>query len=396
MSRAAMTDDASTDCGSGREIYLDHNASTPVLPEVLDAMLPYLREHFGNPSSAHGFGRRARAAVEAARVRVAGLIGAAPERLVFTSGGTEANNLAIRGALAVAGRRGRSHVVTSVAEHPATAAPCTWLEGQGVAVSRVGLVASGEVDRAALAAAIREDTALVTLIHAHNETGVIVPPADAGALAHAHGAWLHLDAAQSVGKHAVAVAELAVDLLSIAGHKLGAPKGVGALYVGSEVELAPLLLGANHERGLRPGTENVASIVGLGVACALAGERLAARRVRFVAQRERLWRGLAGELAGLQRHGDPARCLANTLYLSFPGVTGAELLARAPELAASTGSACHDGDGHAPAVLLAMGVPAATARGALRLSLGPATTEDEIDLAVRSLIAAHRALTRSR
>lgn len=381
-----MTEDLETWSG----IYLDHNASTPVLPEVLEAMLPHLGEHCGNPSSAHAPGRRARAAVEAARAGVAELIGARPEQVVFTSGGTEANNLAIRGALAA--RRGRGHVVTSVAEHPATAAPCTWLEGQGVAVRRVGLVASGQVDRAALAAAIREDTALVSLIHAHNETGVIAAPVDAGALAHARGAWLHLDAAQSVGKHPVRVDELAVDLLSVAGHKLGAPKGVGALYVGDGVELAPLVLGANHERGLRPGTENVASVVGLGVACELARVRLAARLLRFVGQRERLWQGLNAAVAGLQRHGDPALCLANTLYLSFPGVRGAELLARAPAVAASTGSACHDGDGHAPAVLLAMGVPASVARGALRLSLGPTTRDEEIDAAVRALAGAWREL----
>ncbi len=371
-------------------VYLDHNASTPVLPEVLDAMLPHLREHFGNPSSGHVFGRRARAAVEAARAQVAALIGAAPEQLIFSSGGTEANNLAICGALAA--RPARRHLVTSVAEHPATAAPCTWLEGQGVAVSRVGLDAAGQVRADDLAAAIREDTALVTLIHAHNETGVIVPPAQAGSLAHARGAWLHLDAAQSVGKHPVAVAGLAVDLLSIAGHKLGAPKGVGALYVAAGVLLAPLLRGANHERGLRPGTENVASVVGLGVACELARERLAARLARLVAQRERLWRGLAAAVPGLQRHGAPERCLANTLHLRFPGVTGEALLARAPEVAASTGSACHDGDGHAPAVLLAMGVPADAARGALRLSLGPATSDAEIERAQRSLIHAWRSL----
>lgn len=381
-----MTDDTN----SLDPVYLDHNASTPVLPEVLDAMLPYLREHFGNPSSGHEFGRRARAAVEAARAQVAALIGAAPEQVILCSGGTEANNLAIRGALAA--RAARRHLVTSVAEHPATAAPCTWLEGQGVAVSRVGLDAAGQARVDELAAAIREDTALVTLIHAHNETGVIVAPAQAGGLAHARGAWLHLDAAQSVGKHPVAVAELAVDLLSIAGHKLGAPKGVGALFVAPGVELAPLLRGANHERGLRPGTENVASVVGLGVACELARERLAARLARFVAQRERLWQGLAAAVPGLQRHGEPARCLANTLHLRFPGVTGAALLARAPEVAASTGSACHAGDGHAPAVLLAMGVPAEAARGALRLSLGPATSDAEIERAQRSLIHAWRSL----
>lgn len=369
-------------------IYLDHNASTPVLPEALAAMLPYLREHFGNPSSGHAFGRRARAAVELARVQVAALIGAAPDRLIFCSGGTEANNLAIRGVMSVRGDR--RHLVTSVAEHPATAAPCTWLEGQGVAVTRVGLDADGQVRQDELAAAIRDDTALVTLIHAHNETGVILPAAAAARLAHARGAWIHLDAAQSVGKHPVEVASLGVDLLSIAGHKLGAPKGVGVLYVGPHVTLAPLLLGANHEQGLRPGTENVASIVGLGVACEVARRELGERMARFLAQRERLWRALAEAVPGLRRHGEPASCLVNTLHLRFPGVRGEQLLAHAPELAASTGSACHDGHGEAPAVLLAMGVAEHEARGALRLSLGPATADHEIDAVARALVRAWR------
>ena len=372
-------------------IYLDHNASTPLLPEVLAAMLPYLREHFGNPSSGHAFGRRARAAVELARAQVAALIGAAPDSLVFCSGGTEANNLAIRGVIAVRGDR--RHLVTSVAEHPATAVPCTWLEGQGVAITRVGLGADGQVRLDELAAAIRGDTALVTLIHAHNETGVILAAAAAARLAHARGAWIHLDAAQSVGKHPVEVAALGVDLLSIAGHKLGAAKGVGALYVGPCVTLAPLLLGANHERGLRPGTENVASIVGLGVACEVARRELGERIARFLGQRERLWRALAEAVPGLRRHGEPASCLANTLHLRFPGVSGEQLLARAPELAASTGSACHAGHGQAPAVLLAMGVAEHEARGALRLSLGPGTSEQDIDGAALALARAWRSLT---
>ncbi|WP_293273800.1 aminotransferase class V-fold PLP-dependent enzyme [Nannocystis sp.] len=258
-------------------IYLDHNASTPVLPEVLAAMLPYLREHFGNPTSGHAFGRRARAAVELARAQVAMLVGAAPDQLIFCSGGTEANNLAIRGVMSVRGDR--RHLVTSVAEHPATAAPCTWLEGQGVAVTRVGLGADGQVREDELAAAIGDDTALVTLIHAHNETGVILAAAAAARLAHARGAWIHLDTAQSVGKHPVEVAALGVDLLSIAGHKLGAPKGVGALYVGPCVTPRAAAARGESRSGACGRAPNVASIVGLGVACEVArrelGERIA-------------------------------------------------------------------------------------------------------------------------
>ena len=371
-------------------IYLDHNATTPVLPEVVDAMLPYLREHFGNPSSGHVFGRRAREAVEAARARVAALLGCAAAELVFTAGGTEANNLAIRGVLAACGDR--RHLVTSCAEHPATAEPCAWLADHGVAVTRVGLDPRGQVRHDEVAAALRGDTALVTLIHAHNETGAVLPVTDLAARVHARGARLHLDAAQSVGKLRVDVAALDVDLLSLAGHKLGAPKGVGALYLRRGVALAPLVRGAGHEHGLRPGTENVAGIVGLGVACELAGRGLEARAAVLVALRERLWRRLAAQVPGLVRHGDPDACLPNTLHLRFPAVVGGELLARAPEVAASTGSACHDGHLQAPAVLLRMGVPEAAARGAVRLSLGRGTDEAQVDRAAAALVRAWRSL----
>ena len=372
-----------------RPIYLDHNATTPLLPEVLDAMLPYLREHFGNPSSGHAYGREAHAAIDRARARVAALIGADDDEIVFTSGGTEANNLAIRGATTA--RPERRHVVTTAIEHPATARPCAWLEGQGWRVDRLGVDADGRVRPDDARAALRGAPALLTVIHAHNETGVIQPVEDLAALAREAGALVHTDAAQSLGKVALAVTSLGVDLLSIAGHKLYAPKGVGALYVRRGAPLAPLLLGAGHERGLRPGTENVAAIVGLGVACELAGRDLGRTAARIRGQRDRLWQLLAAAVPGLALNGDRERRLPNTLSVRFPGTTGAEVLAGAPEVAASTGSACHDGHAQAPAAIVAMGVLEADALGTVRLTLGRGTTDDDVATAAAALVRGHAA-----
>ena len=273
-------------------IYLDYNATTPVDAAVLDAMLPYLRGEFGNPSSAHTLGGRAHDAVEAARAEVAALIGAAPDEVVFTSGGTEASNIAIRGAVRSDNRR--RDVVTSTIEHPATEACCAFLEGEGYKVTRIPAETNGLIDPARVAAAIDSKTALVTIIHAQNEIGTIQPIADIAAAARRHGALVDVDAAQSVGKIAVDVNELGADLLSIAGHKLYAPKGVGVLYIRHGVELPPLLLGAGQERGRRPGTENVPYIVALGEASRVAGAMLEREAKRFS--------GLTGDLfAALQR-----------------------------------------------------------------------------------------------
>ncbi|MGB5133518.1 MAG: aminotransferase class V-fold PLP-dependent enzyme, partial [Steroidobacteraceae bacterium] len=259
-------------------IYLDHNATTPVLPEVVDAMLPYLREHFGNPSSDHVYGRRAQEAVARARRQVADLLGADRDEVIFTSGGTEANNLAIRGSIEARGER--RHLVTTVIEHPATEQTCAWLASHGMRVTRIGVDGDGRARVEEARAAIDAETALVTVMHSNNETGVLQPVEELAGLAHERGAMLHTDAAQSVGKVALNVRELGVDLLSVAGHKLYAPKGVGALFIRRGTPIAPLLVGGGHERGLRPGTENVASIVGLGMACEIAGrdmEMVAAR-----------------------------------------------------------------------------------------------------------------------
>lgn len=372
-------------------IYLDHNATTPLLPEVVDAMLPYLREHFGNPSSGHVYGRRAHDAVEAARVQVASLVGAAPSEIVFTSGGTEANNLAIRGT--EASRPDRAHVVTSVIEHPATANPCRLLERRGSEVTWLGVDHTGRVREEDVRQALTEKTALVTLMHANNETGTFQPVADVSPAVHETGALLHTDAAQSVGKVAVWVDELGVDLLSIAGHKLYAPKGVGALYVRSGVVIEPMLRGAGHERGLRPGTENVASIVGLGAACEIAAASLAEESARVRALRDELWSLLQEQIPGLELNGHETLRLPNTLNVRFPGVRGSAMLAATSEIAASTGSACHESGESASAVLLAMGLPSTEALGSVRLSLGRATTAEDAHRAAAVLVQAWKALT---
>jgi cysteine desulfurase len=370
-------------------IYLDHNATTPILPEALDAMLPYLRAHFGNPSSGHVYGARARAAVERARAQVAALLGADPVEIVFTSGGTEANNLAIRGAMEGSAR---AHVVTSVIEHPATAAPCAWLAQHQRRVTRLGVDGDGRVRIDEARAAIDDHTALVTVMHSNNETGVLQPIAELASLARARGALVHCDAAQSIGKVALDMNELEVDLLSLAGHKLYAPKGVGALYVRGGTALAPFTLGADHERGLRPGTENVASIVALGAACEALGRDLGAARARMERLRDRLWTRLSAAVPGLVLNGHATLRLPNTLNLRFPSTSGPALLAGTPEVAASTGSACHAGADRASAVILAMGVAPDAALGSVRLTLGRATTESEIDRASDALARAWQKL----
>ena len=371
-------------------IYLDHNATTPILPEVADAMLPHLREHFGDPSSGHIYGGRARNAVARARQQVAALLGCDDDEVVFTSGGTEANNLAIRGVTEA--REGRSHVVTTVIEHPATERPWGWLERHGWSVTRVGVDADGRAHVDQAREAIDGDTALVTVMHSNNETGVLQPVAELVELADAAGAVVHTDAAQSLGKVPVRVRELGVDMLSVAGHKLYGPKGVGALYVRRGTSIVPFALGAGHERGLRPGTENVASIVGLGVACEAAARDREVVAARMRALRDALWRQLAATVPGLQLNGHRELRLPNTLSVRFPNASGTALLAGAADVAASTGSACHEGHESASAVILAMGVTPQDALGSVRLTLGRSTTEFDIERATAALVRAWRQL----
>jgi len=373
-------------------IYLDHNATTPVHPEVLEAMLPWLNEHFGNPSSTHVYGRRAHEAVEQAREQVDAILGCQADEVFFTSGGTEANNLAILGSTEAAAER-RRHVVTSGVEHPATTRPCERLEHNGWEVTRLPVDGDGTVRVDDVRALVRGNTALVSVMLANNETGTLMPIHEISQVAHSRGALVHTDAAQAVGKIPVRVDKLRVDLLSVAGHKLYAPKGVGALFVRRGTPIRPVLLGAGHERGLRPGTENVPYIVGLGKACQIAARDLEEESARVRALRDELWELLSLEVPGIRLNGHPTERLPNTLNVSFPGVSGSVVLGAAPEVAASTGSACHEGAESPSAVLLAMGLEAATALGAVRLSLGRGTSRSQVLEAARVLVRAWKVVS---
>jgi len=371
-----------------RPIYLDYNATTPVAPEVLEEMLPYLREEFGNPSSNHVYGRRAHEAIERARARVASLIGAGADEIIFTASGTEATNLAIRGAAHALPDRRR--IVTSAFEHPATAETCASLERNGFSVHRVPVGQDGRVRTETFEPFLGASTALVTVLHAHNEVGTIQPITEIAEHVRRHGAAMHADAAQTLGKIPVDVDALGVDLLTIAGHKLYAPKGIGALYIRSGTALAPVLTGARHENGRRPGTENVPGIVALGKACEIAERRMASERMCVRSLRDHLLGRLRERIPGLVLHGHPTERLPNTLFLSFPGVSGSRLLESIPELAASTGSACHSGSEAPAASLVAMGVPENQAVGPVRLSLGRPTTVEETERAADLLATAWR------
>jgi cysteine desulfurase len=379
-----------------RPIYLDYNATTPVDPAVLEAMLPWLRAEFGNPSSLHTYGRVAHDAVARARAEVAQLIGAHDDEIVFTGGGTEATNHALKGSAFAelrhpAGRRLR--IAYSAVEHPATIATAQALQQFGFTLRAVAVDRLGIIDLEALSVALREPTLLVSIMHANNETGVIQPVLAVSAASRAAGALVHVDAAQSAGKIPVDVTALGADLLTLAGHKLYAPKGIGALYVRRGVRLEPLIHGAGQESGRRAGTESVPYIVGLGTACRIAASELSALTARLQDLRDRLWSLLA---AGLGEHvmlnGYPAERLPNTLNACFIGLVGAELLAAIPEIAASTGSACHDGRVSVSPVLAAMKVDASAAAGAVRLSLGRQTTREEVDRAAQLLVTRAREL----
>lgn len=366
-------------------IYLDHNATTPVHDEVVQAMLPFFTEHFGNPSSGHVYGERPRAAIAHAREQVGSLLGCPPHAILFTSGGTESNHLAIQG-LEAAGRR---VAVTSQVEHPATYAA---LERTGWDVRELPVDASGRVVASVAAAYIDQDTSLVTVMLANNETGAIQPIRALADAAHACGAYVHTDAAQAVGKIPVDVDTLGADLLSIAGHKLYAPKGVGALYVRPGTPLGVLQGGGGQESGRRGGTENVALIVGLGQAAEVARRDLDAESTRVRQLRDLLWHRLRDAIEGLALHGPNDDRLPNTLNVGFPGVSGRALLASTPQIAASTGSACHE-HGEAPSgVLTAMGYRRDEALGAVRLSLGRKTDAEAIHRAADALVDAYRTL----
>jgi len=364
-------------------IYLDYNATTPVDPAVVEAMIPYLSHHFGNPSSTHRYGQAAHQAVDTARTQVAQLLGCAPAEIIFTGGGSESDNLAMRG-VALAQRTRGDHIITQVAEHPAVLQACRALtQLHGFRVTYLPVDGSGCVNPADVAAAIDEKTVLITIMHANNETGTLQPIAEIARIARQHGVLMHTDAAQSVGKIPTQVAELGVDLLTIAGHKLYAPKGIGALYVRHGVQLEPVIYGGGQEAGLRAGTEQVASIVALGTACMLAQQQLAESLPRLQRLRDQLHKQLEQRLPrALYVNGHPSKRLPNTLNISVEGIIGEEVLAATPEIASSTGSACHEGSTEPSAVLMAMGLSRTRALGALRLTLGRWSTEEEIAQAV--------------
>jgi cysteine desulfurase len=362
-------------------IYLDYNATTPIDPAVADAMEPYLRGQFGNPSSDHAYGYRTRAAVQTAREQLAALLGAAPEEVVFTGGGSEADNLAIKGVAYALRARG-NHLITSPVEHPAVAEPLRFLERQGYAVTILPVDADGQVDPTQVAAAITERTILVSIMHANNEVGTLQPIRAIAEIAHAHGVLVHTDAAQTIGKLPVRLPDLGVDLLTVAGHKFYASKGIGALIVRQGVPLEPLIHGAGHEGGRRAGTENVPYVAGLGRAAELARERLPEYQERVGALRDTLHRRILERVPSAILNGHPVERLPNTLNLSFPGMNAAALLAAIrDQVACSTGSACHAGHAAPSQVLLAMGRDAGLAAAALRLSLGWATTAEEVQQA---------------
>ncbi len=382
-------------------IYLDYNATTPIDPAVVAAMLPCLggivpgsRDfgQFGNPSSTHAYGRAAHDAIDSARKQVAALLGAKPGEIVFTGGGTEASNHAIKGVAFqrmsgfFARWRSAPHLVTCAVEHPATLEPCRFLERFGCKVTILPVDRFGMVDPDDVRKAITRHTLLVSIMHANNEVGTLQPIADIGRITRERNVLLHTDAAQSLGKVAVDVNTLGVDLLTVAGHKLYAPKGVGVLYVREGVKLEPMLHGAGHEGGRRAGTENTPYIVGLGQACVIAQQSLPDATQRLQQLRDRLWNKLHAALGDkLSLNGHPEQRLPNTLNVNFVGHVGAELLERTPEIAASTGSACHEGSVTQSPVLCAMRVPPEIGKGAVRLSVGRFTTEDEIDLAAELL-----------
>jgi len=366
-------------------IYLDHNASSPLPKEVIQAMLPWLEGGTGNPTSGHAFGVRCRDAVERARRETARLLGCHPIELYFTGGGTESNNMVIQG---LARRFGRGHIVTSAIEHPAVLEVCRHLQGLGFELTMLPVDGEGRLDPADATAALRDETFLVTVMLANNEVGTLQPLREIAAAARERDILVHTDAAQAVGKCPVKVDELGVDLLTVAGHKLNAPKGVGALYVRSGVELPPLMFGAGHERGLRPGTENVLEIVGLGAASRRFEEQGDSIRETYRKLRDRFEDNLLRSIKGVRFNGPRENRLVNTASVSFEGVRVDDLLGRCPGVAASAGAACHADQALPSHVLEAMGFDLKRMLSTVRFSVGHGNTPEEMDRAVDALAQA--------
>lgn len=374
-------------------IYLDYNGTTPHDPEVIAAMRPFLEEEFGNPSSSHWYGIAPKRAIASARKQVATLLNCGPGEILFTSGGTESNNHAIMG-IAFAHRNKGNHLITDKVEHPAVLEVCRFLETQGFDVTYLDVDEFGMVSVSDVEKAIRPETILITIMHANNEVGTIQPIEEIGALARARGIVMHSDAAQSVGKVPVDVHAMNVDLLSVAGHKIYAPKGIGALYVRNGVQPRKFMLGAGQEMGRRAGTENVLEIVGLGKACEIAGRDLSENMHRMRKMRDMLHATLNKNLNEVKLNGHPEKRLPNTLNLSFHNLEANRILEEIGlEIAASAGAACHSDEVKISHVLEAMNIPVDWAKGTLRFTTGRMTTEDEISRAAQVITDAVRRLS---
>ncbi|MBT5829472.1 MAG: cysteine desulfurase [Candidatus Latescibacteria bacterium] len=362
-------------------IYLDYNATTPHDPAVISAMRPFLETHFGNPSSGHVYGQFTQDAVKTAREQVARLLNCSPNEVIFTSGGTEANNFAIKG-LAFARSDLGNHIVTTQIEHPAVMEVCAWLETQGFEVTYLPVDETGRIDVGELEAALLPETILISVMHANNEVGTLQPIEEIAALAQRHEIAFHTDAAQSIGKVGVDVRALGVDLLTVAGHKLYGPKGVGVLFVHNDIILEKFIHGAGHEMGWRAGTENVLEVVGLGTACEIIADDLEKHAAHLNGLRDRLENTLLNGVSDIRVNGHAEHRLPNTLSVSFKGLDAEDILAEiSDDVAASAGAACHSGEVRVSHVLAAMKVPLEWARGTLRLSVGRFTTGEEIDRA---------------
>ncbi len=366
-------------------VYLDHNATTPIDPEAIGAMMPFLNQEFGNPSSGYPLGTRAREAMDRARKEVAGLLGCEPREIVFTSGGSESNNMVLKGVVDLTHPQ-KCHIITSAIEHPAILNPALFLAESGVRLTILPVNRLGQVDPDDMRKAISSQTVLITLMLANNETGTLQPIRELSEIARDHRVLFHTDAAQAVGKIPVDVKDLGVDFLTVAGHKLYGPKGVGALYIRNGLSLTPLIHGAGQEYGRRAGTENVLLAAGLGAACRVAAERLQSDAERIGLLRDRLEDLLFGEIDGLVLNGHPKERLPNTLNVSVPGLEGGKILDAIPSLMASTGAACHDRTVTLSHVLSAMSVPPEVGMGAIRLTLGRSTTLEQIEAAARHII----------
>lgn len=373
-------------------IYLDYNGTTPHDAEVIEAMRPFLEYDFGNPSSSHYYGDKPRQAVTTARRQVAKLLNCSPDEVFFTSGGTESNNHAIQGIAYARKAKGR-HIITSAIEHPAVLEVCRHLQNNGFEITIIPVDSQGMVDPAVVAGAVRKDTILITIMHANNEVGTVQPIEEIHGIAMRHGIALHTDAAQSMGKIPTNVQDLGVDLLSIAGHKLYAPKGIGALYVREGLALGKFCHGAGQEMGRRAGTENVMQIVGLGKACEIAGRNPDSDTTRLMALRDRLQQGIIGQVKDVRLNGHPDSRLPNTASLAFKGLEAGRLLADvSAHVAASPGAACHSDTVAVSHVLKAMQVPVEWAKGTVRFSVGRMTTMEEIDRAIAVVVEAVRRL----